>query len=299
MVAPRWHDATTARFGDDPVRQLDGVDPPLRALLDRLAAPEAGTSPLAEAVARGARPEDATALLADLAAAGLLRADPSVRPRTAYVRVHGAGRLGVAIATVLAGAGVGRVAVRAGGLVRPGDLGTGLEPGDVGHPVVLAVAAAVARADPAVAVAEPSRRRPDLVVLTGAAVDDPLVTGRLHARHQPHLAAAAGDAVGVVGPLVLPGRTSCLRCAAHQRSSSAPAAPVTVPGAVTVAGLVAGHVLAFLEGRPALLGAADEIDAAAGSMTRRPRPVHPGCPCGGPPPRAPGDAAGENRGRVR
>jgi hypothetical protein len=205
---------------------------------------------------------------------------------------------------VLAGAGVGRVAVRATGTVGPDDLGTGLEPGDVGHPAVLAVASAVARADPAVAVSEPSRRRPDLVVLTGAALTDPGVTGPLHARHQPHLAACAADPVGVVGPLVLPGRTSCLRCARRHRADRAAAGDVAAVGvsvaaATTVAGLVAGQVLAFLQGRCGLLGAADEIDATAGSMVRRPRPVHPACPCGGAPPRAPGVGAGENRGRVR
>ncbi|WP_018335129.1 ThiF family adenylyltransferase [Actinomycetospora chiangmaiensis] len=305
VAVPRWPDTTTARFGDDPGWQVDGVDPPVRALLTALAAPTPTASPLADAVARGARPEDTAALLADLTAAGLLRPTPDEGHRAAYVRVHGAGRLGVAIATVLARAGIGRVAVRAGGTVGPDDLGTGLEPGDVGHPAVLAAAAAVARADPAVAVAEPSRRRPELVVLTGPATTDPTVTGPLHARHQPHLAVAAGDPVGVVGPLVLPGRTSCLRCVARHRADGgdpcppASAVPVSIAAATTLAGLVTGAVLAFLQGRSGLLGAADEIDAAIGSMRRRPCPAHPRCPCDGAPPRAPEVRAGENRGRVR
>ncbi|GAA4831248.1 hypothetical protein GCM10023201_18970 [Actinomycetospora corticicola] len=305
-LVPRWHDATTARLGDDPGWQVDGVDPPLRALLTALGGdPAPTTPPLADAVARGARPEDAAALLAELADAGLLRPPGADRQRAAYVRVHGAGRLGVAVATVLARAGIGRVAVRAGGTVGPDDLGTGLEPGDLGHPTVLAVASAVARAHPGVAVAEPSRRRPELVVLIGREATDPTVTARLHARHQPHLAVSAGDPLGVVGPLVLPGRTSCLRCVSHHRAdggapvSATAAVGVGVHTATALAGLVTGAVLAFLQGRSGLLGAADEIDVAAGSMRRRPRPAHPACPCGGPPPRAPGVRAGENRGRVR
>lgn len=305
VVVPRWPDATTARFGDDPAWQVDGVDPPLRALLTVLAAPVPTRAPVAEAVARGAHHEDAVVLLDDLAAAGLLRPASDEAYRAAYVRVHGGGRLGVAVATVLARAGIGRVALRAGGTVGPDDVGTGLAVGDIGHPLVLAAASAVARADPDVAVAEPSRRRPDLVVLTGAAATDPAVTGPLHACHQPHLAVVAGDPVGVVGPLVLPGRTSCLRCVSRHRAddggapSPAAAVPVSVAAATTVAGLTAAAVLAFLQGRSGLLGAADEIDAAAGSMRRRPCPAHPRCPCGGAPPRAPGVRSGENRGRVR
>ncbi|MEJ2867612.1 TOMM precursor leader peptide-binding protein [Actinomycetospora sp. OC33-EN08] len=307
-VVPRWRDPGTAQFGDHadaPV--LEGLDPPMRSLLRALDGPGA----VATAVATGARPEDVTALLVQLAGADLLRAPGGPGHQHAYVRVHGADRLGVAVATVLAGAGLGRVAVRAGGRVRPDDVGTGLDHGDVGHPAVLAAASAVARSAPGVAVAEPTRRRPDLVVLTGPAAADPAVTAPLHARHQPHLAATAADPAGVVGPLVVPGRTSCLRCADRHRADADPVragldaqregapAAVGVALAAVVAGLVVGQVLAFLEGRAALLGAADEIDPTRGSLTRRPRPPHPACPCVGTPPRAPTVRAGENRGRVR
>ncbi|MDL5157243.1 TOMM precursor leader peptide-binding protein [Actinomycetospora termitidis] len=309
-TAPRWRDATTAQFGDHldaPV--LEGLDPPLRVLLAALRSSPDGA--VATAVARGARPEDVREVLAELGAARLLRPPGERTVRQAYVRVHGAGRTGVAIATVLAASGVGRVAVRASGPVGPGDPGTGLDHGEVGHPAVLAAAAAVARAAPGVAVAEPTRRRPDLVVLTGAAVADRAVTAPLQARHQPHLAVTVHDPVGVVGPLVVPGRTSCLRCADRHREDADPArgdldaqradlaTSVPVALATVVAGLVVGQVLEYLAGRPALREAVEEVDPTRGTWVRRACPPHPSCPCTGAPPRAPAARAGENRGRVR
>ena len=42
----------------------------------------------------------------------------------------------------------------------------------------------------------------------------------------PHLAAAASEAIGVVGPLVLPGDTACLRCLDLTRAERDPAWPL-------------------------------------------------------------------------
>ena len=42
----------------------------------------------------------------------------------------------------------------------------------------------------------------------------------------PHLAVTTGEAIGVVGPLVLPGRSACLRCLDLTRAAHDPAWPL-------------------------------------------------------------------------
>ncbi|HEX3287750.1 MAG TPA: TOMM precursor leader peptide-binding protein [Mycobacterium sp.] len=58
----------------------------------------------------------------------------------------------------------------------------------------------------------------DLVVLSDSLVADPRMLRELHAARIPHLAVRVRDGAGLVGPLVLPGVTSCLRCADLHRS---------------------------------------------------------------------------------
>lgn len=311
-----WRDATTAQVGSDPATALTLADltPPLASLVRAL---EGATPPalaVADAVARGGPPGDVTAVVAALAQAGLLAA-ASPAPGSAYVRVHGAGRVGTAVAVLLAGAGVGRVAVRAPGTVTAEDVGTGLRDGDVGRPAVVAAAEAVARAAPAVVVGEPTRRRPELAVLVGPAAADPVLSARLHARHQPHLAVTTQGGTGTVGPLVVPGRSSCLRCADRHRASADPAwprlaaqlagwaVPVGAATASAVAALAVEHVLDHLAyGRSRLIDTALELDLAVSTLTRCPRPAHPRCSCGSwprraRPERAPGERPGDNRAR--
>ena len=305
---PLRRDPTTAQFGVEvsSALVLDGLGPPLWRLLGGLDGLAPGAAVVADAVAHGARPDEVAHALAELGRGGLL--GPRGAGASAYVRVHGAGRLGVAVATLLAGAGIGRVAVRAAGSVGRGDLGTGLTDADLDTPAVAAAAHAVSRVVAGVAVAEPTRRRPDLVVLTGRAAGDLVAAAPLHARHQPHLAVTAGETTGTVGPLVLPGRTSCLRCADRHRTDADPAWPrvaaqlaaVPPPVPVAVAGAVAGlavaQVLAHLVGGPDLTGAAVELEPATGRATRVERPVHPRCPCTGHrPPRAGVVGPGDNR----
>ena len=50
----------------------------------------------------------------------------------------------------------------------------------------------------------------DLVVLTDFLVSDPRVVRDLHAAGVPHLPVRVRDGTGLVGPLVVPGVTSCL-----------------------------------------------------------------------------------------
>jgi bacteriocin biosynthesis cyclodehydratase domain-containing protein len=58
----------------------------------------------------------------------------------------------------------------------------------------------------------------DLAVLTDFLVSDPRVVRELHAAGVPHLPVRVRDGVGLVGPLVIPGVTSCLGCADLHRS---------------------------------------------------------------------------------
>ncbi len=58
----------------------------------------------------------------------------------------------------------------------------------------------------------------DLAVLTDFLVSDPRVVRDLHATGVPHLPVRVRDGVGLVGPLVIPGMTSCLGCADLHRS---------------------------------------------------------------------------------
>ena len=50
----------------------------------------------------------------------------------------------------------------------------------------------------------------DLVVLSDYLVADPRMVRDLHSRGVPHLPVRVRDGTGLVGPLVIPGVTSCL-----------------------------------------------------------------------------------------
>ncbi len=118
-----------------------------------------------------------------------------------------------------------------------------------------------AGAPPAARRGAPGRgRRPDLAVLAGSyppELPGTLVTGRV-----AHLTAAASEAIGVVGPLVVPGQTACLSCVDMARTDRDPAWPLIlaqVSGrtahppacaavlAAAVAAQAAAQALAFLD----------------------------------------------------
>lgn len=137
--------------------------------------------------------------------------------------------------------------------------------------------------------------RPDLVVLVG--VPDPQVGERLMADGLPHLVAAGSEAIGIVGPLVVPGRTACLRCLDLTRAELDPAWPLILAqlagrqadppacGAVltaSVAAQAAAQALLFVD-RPGQAGpAADgtlELEMPGWQWRRRTWPPHPDCTC--------------------
>jgi hypothetical protein len=217
--------------------------------------------------------------------------------RAASVVVQGAGRAGPHLAAVLAAAGVGRVHVANVSTSRlhhavPG----GLLPADEGAPFSEAAAHAIRRHAPdADCLPLPFGELPDLVVL---ALDEPIDGERrdaLHARGIAHLLVRLASDAGSVGPLVLPGLTSCLRCADLHRLDRDPAwnalaVQLTVPHraglasevalATVVAGLAAVQALDFLDGgRPATIEGALEMQLPDWRLRRRTWPVHPDCDC--------------------
>ncbi|MGW5638232.1 TOMM precursor leader peptide-binding protein [Streptomyces sp. NPDC003832] len=228
------------------------------------------------------------------------------------VQVRGAGRVGAVLAALLAGAGVGEVDVCDGGRVEPWDVAPGGLPAEaVGERRDEAARRAVRRAAPA----GPARRGPkappadadpgrSLVIL--APRDDvsvhapvPSAAEPLIASGTPHLYAGVVEGTGVVGPLVLPGETSCAGCleegradrdpvwprlVAQWRSGGGRARPVPACDlalATTVAGLAAAHALTFLDGRtPSSAGVRWEVSLPGLTWHARPVWAHPGCPCG-------------------
>ncbi len=222
---------------------------------------------------------------------------PAAR-RGLAVAVHGDGRLAVSVATLLASAGVGWVHVRAGGTVRPEDTGTGYLADDVGRRRSTAARDAVRRAD-AAARTGPFRRDhgPDLVVLTDAVVPEPSRVAALTSAGVPHLTVRMRDGIGIVGPLVVPGLTSCLRCADLQRCDRDECWPhlaAQLAGTVQQADLAGSQATAALAvsqtldavrwlkgtaGPPSTCDATVELDICAAAIRHRAWPPHPSCSC--------------------
>jgi hypothetical protein len=217
--------------------------------------------------------------------------------RTATVVVEGATRVGVPLAAVLAASGIGRISVRDGGVVAAGDAVVGgLACADEGRPRAMAAADAVRRASPLTDLRPlPPGAEADLVVLTRPwAASDPLVAG-LHRSGVPHLVATVREHIGVVGPLVVPGRTGCLRCgdlhrrdadprwprlAAQLTASEPPASGATVTCLLTAV-VAAVQVLAFLDGAATPSAVDATLELAPPDLLPRLRrwPPHPGCGC--------------------
>lgn len=202
-----------------------------------------------------------TELVASLETAGLVTV---VRPRTrsASIRIHGRGPLSDLLASSLRCSGA---------RVRSSRLG---------HASVTADGT-------------------DLVLLSDFLVADPHVVHDLHAVKVPHLAVRVRDGTGLIGPLMIPGVTSCLTCAdLHRcdRDADWPAVAAQLRGTVgtadraTVLATVAlalnqvQHVIAASEGLvadapPPTLNTTLEFDVRTGTTTARQWSHHPRCEC--------------------
>jgi bacteriocin biosynthesis cyclodehydratase domain-containing protein len=234
-------------------------------------------------------------LAAELATASLAHRDGDGGARTlarrlaAQVRIHGAGRVGTGIASLLTASGIGRVthaeesatqaAAQPSRANRPSTKPPTPPPGTPPGPP------------------QPGPPWPDLAVLVGR---HPLeLRATLMRERIPHLAATADEAIGIVGPLVIPGRTACLRCMDLTRADRDPAWPLILaqllgrqpdplacdaPLAAAVAAHAAAQALAFID-RPFESGAAEngtlELVLPSWEWRRRTWPPHPDCDCGG------------------
>lgn len=316
------------QIGLDPRRAsiASGLPEPVVALVQRLTGHQRAEEVLAEAgehrevmrdllvalTARGLVDDAARhagplpgRLLGDQSAAGMRGAAGAGRPDTPAARrglavaVHGDGRLAVALAALLASAGVGWVHVRAGGTVRPEDTGTGYLAGDVGRRRAAAAREVLRRADPTVRTG-PFRadRGPDLVILTDAVVPEPSRVAALTSAGLPHLNVRTRDGVGIVGPLVVPGLTSCLRCADLQRCDRdecwpdlaaqlagkvQPADLATTQATAAFAVRQALDAVRWLKGAaapPVTCNATVELDVYSAGVRNRAWPAHPACSCG-------------------
>lgn len=228
------------------------------------------------------------------------------------VQVRGAGRVGVVLAALLAGAGVGEVEVRDLGRVEPWDVAPGgLTAESVGERREYAARRVVRGAAPD----RPPRssakgkekegdaaRGLDLVVLAprdalSVHAPDPVTAEPLITSGTPHLYAGVVEATGVVGPLVLPGDTGCAGCLDQVRTDRDPTWPRLVAQwrsgrqrrvpacdlalAAAVAGLAASHALAFLDGdAPSAAGVRWEASLPGCDWHAKPVWAHPACVCG-------------------
>lgn len=257
-------------------------------------------------------------LAPDLASLTLTHPGPAAgkqalgRRLAATVEIRGGSRIGATLAGLLAAAGVGAVRVldeapTAACDFAPGGLGRA----DLDRRRGPAATRAAARHAPATAPpAAPSTTgsttaAPDLVVLADlppavGAADDLVRAGT------PHLVAGLRETEGLVGPLVVPGRTSCLQChhltrADRDRAWPHLAAQLAVPGprsaavrpcdvvlATTVAAHAALQALSFLDTSAAsALDGTLHIRLPGGAIRRRSWRRHPGCGCAWADPAAP------------
>ena len=327
-----WRDPETLQLGAAAARAavLTGLDPAARAVLGLLDGTRDRPQVVAAATAAGCAAERAEQLLdlletaglledagaalgpvarvtraererlgSDLASLALLRGDgglPAAHHRAdARVVVLGAGRVGAPLAALLVTAGIGCVDVVDDRTAAAEDTGVGgLGLGDVGRRRgeaardLLRAAAPSAGAGPLPAA--------DVVVLAPTRSEDLDEMRAQVTSGTPHLLAEVRETVGVVGPLVLPGRTPCLRCLDLTRTDLDPgwpavAAQLSSPSrartacdgtlAVAVAAHAALQVLALVDGTsdPAAVGGTLELALPDYRWRRRSWPVHPACGC--------------------
>ncbi|MFE3164749.1 TOMM precursor leader peptide-binding protein [Streptomyces sp. NPDC059224] len=297
-------------------RRMDLPDGHVDALVERLS--RAGLVDDAHgggqaAAALRAKQEVLDRLGPDLASLSLITPEPGgaidrlAARRVLRVQVRGAGRVGVTLAALLSGAGVGEVDVRDVGRVQQWDVAPGGLPAEaVGERRDEAARRVVRRAAPGRPPrrAEPADEEPGFSLVIIAPRDDVLVHAPdaraaepLMASGTPHLYTGVVEGTGVVGPLVLPGGTGCARCLHEHRSDRDPAWPRLIAQwrsgqarrvgacdltlATAVAGLAAAHALAFLDGEsPSGTGVRWEASVPALHWHARPVRPHPACPCG-------------------
>ncbi len=263
--------AAGGALDDFPVSTLRELPPALRAKL----APELATTSLAHGDGDGG----ARAL---------------ARRRAAVVRIEGDQRIARAATRILSAAGVGQVHFSQPPLTaraRAGDRGRPVSRAPEGGPKQprrqQATRAGIANV--------PRPLMPDLVILAGRQPLERLA--QLARERVPHLAVMAGEAIGVVGPLVVPRRTACLLCLDYFRAGNDPAWPLILAQlgrrspeppacdavlAAAVAAQAAAQALIAIDKNPVASAAANgtlELVLPDWRWRRRTWQPHPACPC--------------------
>jgi bacteriocin biosynthesis cyclodehydratase domain-containing protein len=136
----------------------------------------------------------------------------------------------------------------------------------------------------------------DLLVLVGHR--SPAETAELLRLPTPHLSVTVREGIGVVGPLVLPGSTACLRCLDLARAERDPAWPLVLAQlagigadppagdpvlAAAVAAQAAAVAVAYADGGPLAHAAENgtlELRSPSWQWRRRSWRPHPACCCG-------------------
>jgi bacteriocin biosynthesis cyclodehydratase domain-containing protein len=230
------------------------------------------------------------------------------------VQLIGLGRTGAALSAALAAAGVGTLLLEDPAVVAPADVGSGAyRITDIGLNRGQAIRRAVRQIDPTVSchlmpgsTAEQGAegvfpRALNLAVYVDRDVADPQVGAALMSRGHPHLSVLVREHDTLIGPLVVPGQTSCLECVQLHRADADPAWPDVVSllagkagtasadrspfeevsQSVAAAGLAARQTLLFIDGRnqPGSFSAVLKLDGVDGTVSRHVYPPHPSCGC--------------------
>ncbi|AKK30344.1 TOMM precursor leader peptide-binding protein [Mycobacterium sp. EPa45] len=140
----------------------------------------------------------------------------------------------------------------------------------------------------------------DMVVLTDYLVADPRLVRDLHTVGVPHLPVRVRDGAGLVGPLVIPGVTSCLACADLHRTDRDGAWPALAaqlrdvigsadrPTVLATAAVALGQltrIITAVRGQeaagapPATLNTTLQVDVSNNTITARRWSRHPRCEC--------------------
>lgn len=288
-LQPVWRDDNTIQLGVDPHRAVaitgmtDAAD--VIALLD---GSRERNAILADALRCGVSPEVTERVLSVLAAAGALIDYPAELLRSLPPELR------QRLLPVLATASVSRADGDGGAAALARRAGTRVAVCGAG-PVAQMLTGLLVQSGLAASARPPRRARPDLVVLVGR--PRPEQARALQRRRLPHLVVLAAEATGVVGPLVLPGSSACLRCLDMTRAEHDPAWPrvlsqVAGPAgdplacdpilAAAVAAQAASLVTAVADRAPLTLAAVNgtlELVLPGWQWRRRSWPPHPACGC--------------------
>ena len=217
------------------------------------------------------------------------------RRAAASVQVTGGSRLVVPIASTLARAGVGHVDPAVSGRVGIHDDAIGgLTPADTDRPRGTAASEAVLRAAPFTDTRALRVGGASFVVQVGQGVPAELAAFAYARKSLAHLLIEERDDTVLIGPLVPPGGSPCLRCLDLHRRDRDPAWPTlvaqlatstesapTISTATTLiaVGVAVAQVLAYLDGDDApTIGASIEVGPPS-TLRRRSWGPHPRCDC--------------------